>query len=178
MDLQKTPISISIALIILLGFIIYGNSLDGKFMWDDEKLIEENTYIKEWRHIKEIFTENIGKGAGEKSNFYRPLQMLTYMIDYSLWKLDARGYHLTNIFLHILVALGIFYLVSILFKDTLLSFLASIFFVVHPIHAGPTNYISARANSLVAVFMLLTLIFYIKALDTKKLSLYLGMLLT
>ncbi|MFC1624177.1 tetratricopeptide repeat protein [Candidatus Omnitrophota bacterium] len=176
--IQKKNLLISTALIIILGLSVYFGSLGGKFIWDDRYLVEDNVYIKNWHHIPKIFTKDIGAGSGRTYNFHRPLQTLSYMVDYSLWKLDVRGYHLTNILLHILVVLGIYWLVSILFKDSLLSFLTSIFFLVHPIHAGPVNYISARANSLVALFMLLAIIFYIKALDIKKPILFLSMILT
>ncbi|MFC1624175.1 tetratricopeptide repeat protein [Candidatus Omnitrophota bacterium] len=176
--IQKKNLLISIALIAILGLAVYSNSLNGKFIWDDEFLVEKNVCIKDFSNIKKVIVENITVLEERKWSSYRPLQIFTYMIDYSLWKLDVRGYHLTNILLHILVALGIFWLVNILFKDTFLSFLSSIFFIVHPIHAGPTNYISARANSLAAIFMLLTLIFYIKSLHIKKPTLYLVMILS
>ncbi len=94
-------VSLLIALIISLGFIVYSNSLNGKFIWDDELLITENQHIKDWGNLKIIFTEDIGAGSELETRFYRPLQMVTYLLDYSAWKLDARGYHLTNIFLHI-----------------------------------------------------------------------------
>ncbi|MFC1624163.1 tetratricopeptide repeat protein [Candidatus Omnitrophota bacterium] len=178
MPIEKRTIFASIALIVILGFSLYFNSLNGKFLWDDKYLVKENKHIQNFSYVPKVFTENIGTGAHRTYHFYRPLQTLSYMIDYSIWKLDVKGYHLTNILLHILVALAIYWLVSILFKDTLLSFLASIFFLAHPIHAGPISYISARANSMVALFMFLAFVFYIKSLDAKKPILLLLMILS
>ena len=108
-----------IIIIICAAAICYANSLSGKFIWDDRYLIKDNIYIKDWSHIAKVFTQDIGAGAGINSSSYRPLQMFTYMIDYSLWKLDVRGYHLVNILLHILAALGIYWLVNILFSNDL-----------------------------------------------------------
>jgi len=94
--------------------------------------------------------------------------MVSYAVDYSLWKLDVRGYHLTNIFLHIFVALTIYWLINLLYLDKFLSCLTAIFFVVHPIHTEAVSYISGRSDSLGALFVLLSIIFYIKALDKEK----------
>ena len=152
-----------IIIIIVLGLAAYANSLSGKFVWDDRDLIEENEYIKSPVSVVKIFKTNIREGAGKKSSPYRPLQILTYAADYSLWKLKPLGYHLTNVALHIMVALAVYGLIAILFKDRRLSLLTGAFFVVHPLHTGAVTYISGRADLLVSLFLLLSFIFYIQA---------------
>ena len=167
---QKRDIFISLALIIILGFAVYANSIKGEFIWDDEFLVQDNVYIRNWSHISKLFTENIGAGAGEIFHFYRPLQMITYMIDYSIGGLNAKIYHFTNILLHISAALAIFWLMNILYKDNFLSLFTGILFVVHPIHTEAVSYVSGRADSLAALFTLLCFIFYIKYLNSESKS--------
>ncbi|MFC1657926.1 tetratricopeptide repeat protein [Candidatus Omnitrophota bacterium] len=162
---KKQTTFISVILITILGFAVYANSLNSKFLWDDQYLVEENTYIRSWSNIPKLFTQDIAAGAGEQFNFYRPFQTLTYMIDYSIWKLDVRGYHLSNILFHILASLSIFWLVNLLFNDKFLSLLTSIFFVVHPVHTEAISYISGRSDPLSVLFLLLCIIFYIKYLN-------------
>lgn len=175
---QKKTIFLHIALIATLGFIVYSNSLNGKFIWDDIFLVKDNIYIKNWTNLPKIFSSDIGTGGLVKYSFYRPLQMFTYMIDYSFWGLNVKGYHLTNIFLHILTAVCIYWLVSILFKEPNISLLTGLLFVVHPIHTEAVSYISGRADPLVAMFIILSLIFYIKYLAKKSVGLYIIILLT
>ncbi len=175
--MKKTNLLISIGLIIILGFAVYANSLNGKFIWDDRYLIKDNTYIKDFSNIKKIFTQGIGAGAGIESSSYRPIQMITYIINYSLWRLDVQGYHLTNVLLHIMAALSIFWLTFILFGNRFISLFTSALFVVHPIHTEAVSYISGRADSLAALFMLLSFILYIKYLDKKNTLLYIFTLL-
>jgi len=163
-----TVLYFHIALIIILGFSVYANSLNGQFLWDDGTFIKDNIYIKNPSYIPKIFTKDLFRGGAKKSNYYRPLQMITYMIDYSIWRLDVRGYHLTNILLHISVALAVYWLINALYRDRLISLLTSIFFVVHPINTGPVSYISGRSDSLGALFMLFSLILYIKVLHLHK----------
>ncbi|MDB4349808.1 tetratricopeptide repeat protein [Omnitrophica bacterium] len=167
-----------IALIIILGFAIYFNTLSGKFIWDDHHLIKDNLYIKSWSYLPHLFTRHIGHGGFTKYNSYRPIQMVTYMVNHSLSGLDVRWYHFTNILLHVLVALAIYWLVNILYDDRLLSLITSLLFVSHPIHVAAVAYISGRADSLALFFMILSFIFYIKTLDTKRKGAYILMLLS
>jgi len=148
--------------IAALGFIVYANSLKGEFVLDDHFLIENNRYIKTWKGLGKIFTKNIAEGAEENWGFYRPLQMITYALDYFLWGLNPIGYHLTNIILHIIAAMCLYWWINILFGNGFISFLASILFILHPVHTEVVSYISGRADSLAAIFILLCLIFYIK----------------
>ncbi len=163
---------LSIILIIVLGFAAYGNSVKNEFIWDDGHLIENNPSIKSWAGLPKIFTEDLGAGSGRRYNFYRPLQTITYMIDHSIWKLDPRGYHLTNILLHILVALCLFCSILLLFSDLGLAVLTGILYVVHPIHTEAVTYISGRADSLALLFMLFCFLLYIRSCSAKNLGIY------
>ena len=174
---RQRGLFISVLLIALLGAIAYGNSLNGKFIWDDEALIRNNIYIKDFSHITKVFSGNIEAGAGKKTSFYRPVQTLTYMLDYRFWGLDEKGYHITNTAWHISVALALFWLVNILFHERLIAVLAGLFFVVHPIHTEAVSYISGRAELLSAFFILLAFILYVKNLKAKNTGLYFGMIL-
>jgi len=180
---QKPPIDrklafLSVILIMALGFGVYANSLNNKFILDDDFLIKNNSSIKNWSCIGSVFTSDIAKGSGEKWNSYRPLQMMSYMFDYSIWRLNVAGYHLTNILLHVGAALCLYWFISILFGDGTLSLFTSLLFVASPVHTGAIDYISGRADPLALIFTLLCLIFYIKNLKEKNLILYILVLIT
>ena len=169
-SIGKRNIILSVLLIIILGLAVYGNSLSGEFIWDDTHLVEDNVYIRDWSNLPKYFTESIGAGADAATvySFYRPLQIITYAIDYSFWKLDVRGYHLTNALLHVFAALAVFWFITVLYQDWRLSLFTGLFFVAHPMHTEAVSYISGRADSLVLLFMLLCFIFYIKILREGK----------
>lgn len=172
------PVFASIMAIILSGFLVYSNSLNGAFIWDDDILIRNNDYIKDWFHPGEIFREDIGAGSGVKYGYYRPLYILTFVLDYSLWGLNVGGYHLTNIVLHILVALSVYWLATLLYGNKTLSLFTGLLFVLHPIHTEVVTYISGRDNSLVALFMLLCCILYLKSLPTPRRTFWVLMFLS
>lgn len=171
--LEKKVIIFCIFIFILLCFSLYGNSIRGKFIWDDIYLVSNNPYIASLTRIPQLFTQDIGAGVDRHYNFYRPVQMLSYALDHFFWKGSVYGYHITNIFLHLFVVIAIFFLVRRLFKDTLLAFLTSFLFLSHPIHTETVAYIAGRAESLAAFFILLSFFLYLKLLDRpQRLYLY------
>lgn len=174
---KRKPVNLlPIIIIIILGFAIYANSLGGKFAWDDEYLIKFNSYLRNFSYTGNIFKSDIGTGSGRHFGFYRPIQMLSYAIDYHFWKLDERGYHLTNIILHILAAIAVYILGFILFEETFPALFASILFLVHPDATAVVSYISGRADSLAILFMLAAFIFYIRNLDRDSALTYILMM--
>ncbi len=156
-----------ILIISMLGFLIYSNILSGKFVWDDYVLVRNNGYVSDTSHLGEIF-----KGAISTNfisfTFYRPLQMLSYVMDFSIWGNNPAGFHLTNILLHVLVALALYWMVSVLLGDRLSAFLTAVLFTAHPIHTEAISYISGRSDPMGALFFLLAFLFYVKKIRTGK----------
>ena len=158
----------AIAIIAIIGFSLYANSLHGEFIWDDDLLIRDNIYLRDIRYVPRFFTENINAGAGQFGSFYRPVLMLSLMLDYAITRLDTFGYHVTTVVWHILAALCVFWFISILFKDRLLAFITALFFVAHPVQAEDVAYITGRADSMAFVFMLLATICYIRYTNRQR----------
>jgi len=162
----------AIFLIVIAGLLIYGNSLNGKFVWDDDHLIKDSPYVKNLANLPKAFVKTAVVSQPGYVAFYRPVQTATYAIDHSLWKLNACGYHLTNVILHILAALALYWLINLLFRDRPVALIASMLFIAHPVHTEAVAYISGRADSLAALFMFLCFSLYIKKTDNNiKLSL-------
>lgn len=163
---------LSALLIVSLICFVYANSLSGKFIWDDQALVRDNSSIKSWSNLGHIITGYCGQDAGVVSNFYRPLTNISYLIDYSLWQLNPAGYHISNILLHSAVAISLYWLVNLLFSDLLLGLLTALLFAIHPVHTEAVSYIAGRADSLAGLFVLLSFVFYFKSLHIKNLPYY------
>lgn len=153
---------LAVILIISVGVGVYANSFNNKFVYDDEFLIEKNYLIKEPSLSRELFTKNIRYGIGKETNVYRPLQMISYWADYRFWRLDPKGYHITNTLIHVLAALVLYFLIRLISRDQLISFLTALFFVCHPVHSEAVAYISGRADPMSALFILSSFYFYIR----------------
>ncbi|MBU1125500.1 MAG: glycosyltransferase family 39 protein, partial [Candidatus Omnitrophica bacterium] len=140
-------------------------------------MIVNNNFIRNWQGVTKILTQDIVYGVGQRVGFYRPLQLLTYMADYSIWKLNPMGYHLTSVFLHILVGWSLFWLLNILYKNAFISLFTSLFFIVCPVHVEAVSFIAGRADILVTLFILLSFIFYLMYIDSRKTYFYIIMLI-
>ena len=160
-----------IALLILTAAVClaYFNSLPGEFIHDDESEIIDNPHIRSPRYIGKILTspawafEYSDERAGV-SNYYRPLQYLTYMGIYRFCGLNPAGYHLFKLFLHILTVILVFYMIGGYFANFRTAFTAALLFALHPIHTEAVTWISGITDAMVTPFILLALIMYLKAI--------------
>lgn len=90
------------------------------------------------------------------------------MLDYSLWGLDGTGYHLQNIFWHILTVIAV-YRCMLLFKiNVWCAFLLSLAFSVHPQRVESVVWISERKDVMCAAFYLWSFFYYIKESQKNK----------
>jgi tetratricopeptide (TPR) repeat protein len=141
-------------LIILIGVLFYRNTLQNDFVWDDRFLITDNLYIRSIKFLPAVFTTDLHRFGLERSNFYRPLQTISYMLDYAIAEYNTWPYHLTNLLLHLISGLLIYFVALKLCKNDIISFLTSFIFVAHPVQTESVTYLSDRADLLVAAFIL------------------------
>lgn len=168
---------VHILLILILGLTVYSNARQGGFVLDDYSLVKENFYIRSYKSLTMIFAKNLRESAHLGQSKFRPIPLVTYMLDYSFWKLDPEGYHLTNILLHVVNALCLYWFVVWLFGDYALALWASLFFIVLPVNTQAVTYISGRNDLLSFLFVLLSFIFYLKYLGQSNVIFYLSAVL-
>lgn len=145
----------SIILILVITFAIYANTLSYSFVWDDFNNIVENQSLGKLSYIPEVFkTQNL--------LLYRPLPVLSIMLDFIIWHLNPFGYHLSNLGFHLANVLLVYLMAHLLIKDALCSSLAAFLFAIHPVQTEAVTYISGRSDPMVAFFLLLAFIGYIK----------------
>lgn len=146
------------ALVILATVIIvYIPALGGAFLLDDANLVTHNRFIQDIRYAPVILGTSFGRLAETGSNYYRPAQELSYMMDYRLWGLNKTGFHLTNILIFAAAVLLIFFTANALFGDIRLSLLTALVVSVHPVYTSGVTYISGRADILSLLFVMLSL---------------------
>ena len=160
--IDKRKVILICLVVFVVAILAYANTITGDFVWDDEYLILNNSNIKSFTHLPDVFKTYGGYGSGNVNNFYRPLQEVSNMIDYAIWGEAPVGFHITNIVLHAIVAALVFIFLFYLAGDLLTAALASLFYAIHPIHTEAVAYIAGRADPLYSIFMLLSLILFIK----------------
>ncbi len=138
------------ALIALLTLVAFWPALGGGFTnWDDPGYVTENYLIRDLspHGLERIFTSFV-------EGNYHPLTMLSLALDYRLWGLQPRGYHLTSVLLHVLVTLMVFWFVRLLTRSQLVAAFVAVFFGIHPLHVESVAWVSGRKDLVYALFYL------------------------
>src|SRR3989344_7964807 len=155
-------------ILFIAGFLVYGNSINNGFVWDDEEQIVKNSIIQNLGNIGQIFsgaTFQTG-GAGLSGYFFRPLITFTFMLNYFFWGENAFGFHLFQIIFHILNGYLIYRILILLLEKShlkqILSSLTALIFVIHPAITEGVVYIAAVSEVMFTFFILTALFFLLK----------------
>ena len=100
---------------------------------------------------------------------WQPLSWLSFAVDYRLWGLDPRGYHLTNLLLHATAAGLAFVLAERLLALAGLergerrggAAIAALLWAIHPLRVESVAWATERRDVLCGVFTLLALLAYL-----------------
>jgi protein O-mannosyl-transferase len=167
MKSKKLKIAIILCLVLTVTFIAFYPSLQNDFTnWDDNGHIIDNPAIKtlSWDSVNKMM------GSLLLDN-YIPLTGISYMIEYRFFKLNPFIYHATNLFLHLMNCILVFWLIYLISDNILIAFLASLLFGIHPLHVESVAWISERKDVLYSFFCLsavISYIYYIKKEQTQR----------
>jgi hypothetical protein len=92
---------------------------------------------------------------------WHPITWISLMFDYELFGLNAGGYHVTNLILHILSTLLLFLLFCRMTGEIWKSAFVAGLFALHPLHVESVAWIAERKDVLSAFFWMLTLCLYV-----------------
>jgi Flp pilus assembly protein TadD len=160
------------ALLCMLAIGAYANSIRNGFVWDDHEQVAMNSSLRPGAPFLDLVAPNIWgftrSGSREHSNYYRPLQMVTYRLTAEVFGLDAGAFHAVNLAFHVIVVLLAFALFYTLTGRIGLAFASAALFAVHPIHSEAVDWIAALPDIGCTTFFLLTFLFFVLAFDRKS----------
>jgi tetratricopeptide (TPR) repeat protein len=152
----------------LAVFAVYGNIFGNTFLFDDDLLIRINVWLRDWSHIGDILTGSTTGGAHIAGGFYRPAQMLLYLILYHLGEGSVFGFHCLNLVLHIANTCLVYKLGSKLKFAPEGVFLAALVWGLHPLHTEAVTYMSGTADPLFAFCCLTSIIILLPDFTPRK----------
>ena len=106
-------------------------------------------------NLKSAFTHD-AMMSDRGDSFYRPMQTVSLMIDAELGNSDPWIYHLSNLILHILTVITLFFFLKRTGITEDLSFLLALLFSVNPLFTNAVAWIPARGDLLLCLFSLLS----------------------
>ena len=152
--------------LLVIGAIYLLPSLSLYFVSEDLKfalMLEGQRFLESLKNIWFPAAEFLNQGG-----LFRPIVSTINLVDYSLWGLNAFGYHLTNTVIHLINILLVYYLSLRLFKSSSVSVLCSLLFLFHPILASSVYWISGRTDMIACSFYLLSMIMCSKYLSSSE----------
>ena len=167
------PRPAAIAAILAAGLAAYAGSFRGAFVLDDLSSIADNPTIRHLWDWKAVLTPLRGGGLTVDG---RPVLNLSFAINYALSGTGPWSYHLVNLAIHLAAALTLFGIVwrvlagastpgaggAVAGRPVWAGFCAALLWVVHPLDTEAVTYVAQRAESLMALFYLLTLYCFIR----------------
>jgi hypothetical protein len=167
-----------ISSIALISFFTYSYILGYYFTTADSLTLIETSRIQSVNDLFRIFTEPLMSKTKfvELAKHYRPVQTLSFSLDCFIWKLNPFGYHLTDLIVHTLVSILVFFLILFLTNGKRLqAWLAAVIFTTHPILIEAVPGIARRQEPIATLFIILSFLFFLKYLHSvsdKKLLLF------
>lgn len=161
----------TLILVLAVTVLTFIPSIDNDFTnWDDPTFITENRDIQKLspESAAKFFTLSYGGFAG-----YVPFVMLTYTLEYRLFGLNSGVFHTTNLLLHLINCVLVFWFIYLISAKLPVAFIVSLLFGVHPFHVEAVAWIQGRKDLLFSFFYLAALIAYVLYLQKgRKKSLY------
>ena len=169
--------------VVLAAILPYLGILDAPFVFDDLKLVSQNTHLqKGWEDPGSILaTFNIASREWADEELrpnYRPMRFLSYMADFALSRLTFGDFpadepppfyfHLSNVLIHAVNALLVFVLAGRLFAAfgltrarLFVSLAAGLLFALHPLQTEAVTYVSGRRDVLSTAFFLAAVVLFL-----------------
>lgn len=153
-----------VAFICIITSLLYIKTLAFGFTSMDEQwmIVNNVPFLSHWSSLIQAFTE------ATTDSYYRPLFMVSLILDYHLGKLSPLIYHLTNLCWHLAAIYLLFWLFSLLEINRTKSFISILLFAIHPALVQAVAWVPGRNDLMLCVFILLSLINLIKFIKTKK----------
>ncbi len=151
------------AAIVVIVMAVYAPSLNFQFVGFDENdhITSRLHFLQDVKNIPAIFTHDAYYPTGT-SLHYRPLLTLSFMADAAMYDARPLGYHLTNVVLHILVVVFFFCVLQALGIRKTAALTWALVFAVHPAIRQTIAWVPGRNDSLLAIFLLVSFLFFLK----------------
>ncbi|HUT53616.1 MAG TPA: glycosyltransferase family 39 protein [bacterium] len=180
--------ALGVMVLVALVSVVFLNSMRNGFHYDDIHSLLQNFGVQvEWTKNPEsrtlfyrYFYQPELFSSRPKVGMPRPLLMETFALNYLAGTIacdsfhngckdrgyDPRGWLLFNILLHLINTIIIYVGLCHLTGRHRIALLTAILFAVHPINTESVNYINCRSESFGVLWMLLSIYFFMRSLQT------------
>ena len=163
-----------ITLLTIFIILIYSNSFDASWHFDDYSNITRNARL----HISEISVQSLVQvfyaKPGVPDKLFRPLPNLSFALNWYIGRTQLAGYHFVNLSIHIISAVVLYLFILRLFQSPRLrkypredhhfvALLAAMLWAANPIQVQAVTYIVQRMATMAAMFYIISMYAYLRA---------------
>ncbi len=150
---------ILLPLVLFITVIAFIPSLKNSFIdtWDDGVYVTDNLIIRQLNaeSIKSFFTT-------QENGTYVPIPLLSFALEYKIFKLSPLPYHVDNLLLHLICTFLVFLILRQLKLPVIWAAAGMLLFGIHPMRVESVAWITERKDLLFSVFYLGSIITYIR----------------
>jgi tetratricopeptide (TPR) repeat protein len=173
---------LAMLLIVVVVATVYANAWPNRLVHDDKYFVGSDRFAT-LSNVPRYFVENTWAASAADRGLYRPLFLVSTTLDARVHGNWYAGYHLTNIALHALVAILVFGFLLQLLRMTHAesranapaALLLALLFAAHPVNTEVVNSVFNRSDMLVAIFGLAGLNWFLRHLESRPVSAWIGL---
>jgi tetratricopeptide (TPR) repeat protein len=170
-QLLSSPLpSLGLLCFIVITVFVYLPGLKGDYVFDDFANVLTNDRLNvDSVGFSEIKEAALSSRAGR---LQRPVSMLSFSLNRSVWGIDPFSYKLVNLIIHILNGIGLYFITVLLARhwrervgklavsESVFGVVVAGIWLIHPINLTSVLYIVQRMTSLSALFAIGAIYFY------------------
>ena len=143
----------AVALCAAAALALYAPSLRYGLVWDDPILREYVLKLFERCGLRAVLAAEFK--VDEAMGYYRPLVLLSFLVDEKLSGLFGGSYHATNLVLHAATTAAVARLIQVWLASNAAALCGGLLFALHPVHVESVAFVSGRTDLWAALFAVL-----------------------
>jgi len=140
-------------------FVLKGGFISGL----DESNVSRNTSLT--LPLPAYIESKLGSALSERSSL---IVEVSFWAEYHCFERNSLASHATNLFLHLISTMMVFYLVRFWSKGDGIAFVVALFFGIHPLQVEPVAWISQRGFLFAGAFLFASLLSFLKWRENKR----------
>jgi hypothetical protein len=150
---------------VLTTYVVFCGTLSNLLVHDDIPQILENPCLRNPGLWTRIFTGSVWsfRGPAQRDNMYRPLQFIVYWALYRIKGPNPAVFHLALLLFYAAAVWLVFRLACELLPNSLVAFVGTLLWALHPLHVETVAWISALPDLGAAYFYLLAFLLFVRA---------------
>jgi hypothetical protein len=149
----------SLSLIYGLTCLSFANIFRNQFVIDDFSFIVNWPLIRDLRNIPRFFVGYVPPMGQE--GIYAPFKTLFHALTYHFFGEQVIGYHVISLLVHGAAVFFVYKIIQVLTRDDRVTFVATLFFALHPVHCESITSITASIDTIGSVFLLVAFYLFI-----------------